>query len=66
MAVVKNAPTAQEVRDLRINSGLTQEQAAGLVYLSRSGMQKIEAGMRRMHPGLFELLSIKLGMKDDT
>jgi len=66
MAVVKNAPTAQQVRDLRLLGTLTQEEAAQVVYLSRSGWQKVEAGQRNLHPGLWELFQIKTGLRDDT
>lgn len=66
MAAVKNAPSAQQVRDLRITSTLTQEEAAAVVYLSRSGWQKVEAGQRKLHPALWELWQLKTGMKDDT
>jgi len=66
MAVVKNAPTAQQVRDLRLQGTLTQEEAAQVVYLSRSGWQKVEAGQRNLHPGLWELFQIKTGLRDDT
>jgi transcriptional regulator with XRE-family HTH domain len=66
MAVVKNAPTAQQVRDLRLQGTLTQEEAAAVIYLSRSGWQKIEASKRKLHPGLWELWQIKTGLRDDT
>jgi transcriptional regulator with XRE-family HTH domain len=65
VAIVKNAPTAQQVRDLRLQGTLTQEEAAAVIYLSRSGWQKVEAGQRKLHPGLWELWQIKTGLREN-
>ena len=48
-------PTKEQIRSARTSAGLTQTQAASLVYASLNGWQKWEAGDRRMHPALFEL-----------
>lgn len=56
-------PAAAEVRAAREAAGLTQAQAAGLVYASLRNWQQWEqqegANVRRMHPGLWELFRIK-------
>jgi transcriptional regulator with XRE-family HTH domain len=65
MAVVKNAPTAQQVRDLRLQGSLTQEEAAAVVFMSRSGWQKVESGQRNLHPGLWLLFKILTGLRED-
>ena len=60
-------PTAAEVRAAREAAGLTQAQAASLVYASLRNWQQWEQGegsssSRRMHPGLWELFMIKTGL----
>jgi DNA-binding transcriptional regulator YiaG len=57
-------PTPEQLKDARKTAGLTQTQAAEIIYASLRAMQQWEAGERRMHPGLFELLLIKTGQKD--
>lgn len=52
-------PTPDQIRSARIAAGLTQTQAAALIYSSLRSWQQWEAGDRRMHPGLFELFKIK-------
>lgn len=52
-------PTPAQIRSARIAAGLTQTQAAALIYSSLRSWQQWEAGDRRMHPGLFELFKIK-------
>lgn len=56
-------PTPSEVRAAREAAGLTQTQAAALVYASLRNWQQWEQGeganVRRMHPGLWELFRIK-------
>lgn len=53
-------PATDQIRSARIAAGLTQTQAAALIYSSLRSWQQWEAGDRRMHPGLFELFKIKL------
>ena len=55
-------PTPGEVRAARDAAGLTQEQAAALIYATRRSWQDYEGGQRRMHPGLWELFQIKLAL----
>lgn len=54
-------PNPDEIIGMRINAGLTQHQAADLVYSGLRTWQQWEAGDRRMHPGLFELFLLKTG-----
>ncbi len=53
-------PTPTEVRAAREAAGLTQPQAAEVVRGSMRAWQEWEAGNRRMHPGLWELFTLKL------
>ena len=43
----------------RAAAGLTQTAAGALVYSSLGAWQQWEAGLRRMHPALWELFNIK-------
>jgi DNA-binding transcriptional regulator YiaG len=56
-------PTAAEVRAARETAGLTQAEAAELIYSTLRAWQNWEADggeeARRMHPGLFELFVLK-------
>ncbi len=53
-------PSAEEVINARTNAGLTQEEAAALVYVTVFAWRKWEYGERRMMPATWELLQIKL------
>lgn len=57
----KKPPTPTEIREARINSGLTQTEAAQKVQASLRGWQQWEAGDRAMPSGLFELFMLKTG-----
>lgn len=52
-------PTPAEVRAAREAAGLTQTAAATLVHSTLPRWQEWESGKHRMHPGLFELFSLK-------
>lgn len=57
-------PSSAEVRAAREAAGLTQSQAAALVYASLRNWQQWEQGegassSRRMHPAIWELFRIK-------
>lgn len=54
-------PGAEEVRAAREAAGLTQTEAARLIYCTLRAWQDWEGGQRRMHPGLWELWQIKIG-----
>lgn len=61
-------PSPDEIRAAREAAGLTQAQAAALVYANLRAWQRWEADeqttetARRMHPGLWELFRIKTGV----
>ena len=52
-------PSPADILSGRVAAGLTQSEAAALVHGSLRAWQQWEAGDRRMHPGLWELFSIK-------
>lgn len=53
-------PAPKEIIDARTASGLSQTEAAALIYSTLRTWQDWEAGERRMHPGLFELFNLKV------
>lgn len=55
-------PTRRQVRAARERTGLTQAEAAALIYCSASGWQQWELGQRRMHPAFFELFVMYAGL----
>lgn len=60
----KKPPSAKEIRAAREAAGLTQAQAAELVYATPRTWQNWESEgdeARQMHPGLFDLFNRKLG-----
>lgn len=54
-------PTAQALRDARQAAGLSQTQAAALLYRSLRNWQQWELGERRIDPALWELFLLKTG-----
>lgn len=54
-------PSPDEVRAVRQAAGLTQTDAARLIYASLRAWQQWEAGGRKMHPAFWELFKIRLG-----
>lgn len=52
-------PAPEEIKAARAAAGLTQTQAAAVVYSSIKAWQTWEDGTRRMHPGLWELFNVK-------
>lgn len=52
-------PTPEQIRKARRTLGLTQTQAATHTHSSLRTWQQWEAGARRMHPGLWELFTLK-------
>ncbi len=54
-------PAPNAIRAARLAAGLTQAEAAALVYAAQRSWQDWEAGRRRMHPAIFELFLIKTG-----
>ncbi len=55
----RSNPASADIIAGREAAGLTQTQAAGLVYSSLRTWQQWEAGDRRMHAGLWELFKLK-------
>lgn len=53
-------PEPTSIRAKRIEAGLTQREAARLIYATERAWQEWESAGRRMHPGLWELFCIKL------
>ena len=53
------SPTPASIRAARAAAGLTQTQAAALIYCTLRGWQDWEAGKRAMHPAFFELFLLK-------
>lgn len=52
-------PFPDEIREARETAGLSQTDAAALIYSKMRTWQDWEAGIARMHPGLWELFNIK-------
>lgn len=52
-------PLPGAIRAARAAAGLTQTAAGALVYSSLGAWQQWKAGLRRMHPALWELFNIK-------
>lgn len=60
--------SSEQIRTARINAGLTQKEAAGLIYATErawSSWESESGSKRRMPPGLFELFLIKTGQHDE-
>ena len=53
-------PDPDDIRAARERAGLTQTQAAALIYCTLRGWQDWEAGARRMHPAFWELWRLKV------
>lgn len=53
-------PKPEQVRAAREAAGLTQAQAAALIYCTLRGWQEWEHGKRRMHPAFWELFRQKM------
>lgn len=54
-------PSPAEIRAAREAAGLSQTEAASLIYAGLRGWQEWEAGNRKMHPGLWKLFRIEIG-----
>ena len=54
-------PTPEQIKQTRKDAGLTQTQAAELIYKARISWQQYESGARQMDRALFELFMIKAG-----
>jgi putative transcriptional regulator len=54
-----SSPSPGAIRSRRAAAGLTQKAAAALIHSSKRTWQDWEAGIARMHPGLWELFLLK-------
>ena len=54
------SPTPEQIKAARANAGLTQSQAALIVYKTLNAWQKWEAGQREMDAALWEPFLIKI------
>jgi DNA (cytosine-5)-methyltransferase 1 len=54
-----SSPSPEAIRSRRAAAGLTQTAAAALIHGSKRTWQDWEAGIARMHPGLWELFLFK-------
>lgn len=52
-------PAPDAIKAARLAAGLTQSDAAALIYSGLRSWQQWEAGDRRMHPQLFESFLLK-------
>ena len=57
-------PTPADVKSARAAVGLTQTQAAALIYKKLLAWQRYESGNRSMDAALYELFLIKTGQID--
>jgi putative transcriptional regulator len=55
-----NNPTPEQIRQTREKAGLTQTQAAELIYKKLRTWQQWERGDREMDPAFWELFKIKI------
>lgn len=56
-------PTPEQIKQLRLDAGLTQREASTLMLMTITGYQHWEYGMRKMHPAMWELFQLKLERK---
>jgi putative transcriptional regulator len=57
--LIVKPPTPAQIVWARNKLGLTQTQAAELIYCSMRGWQEWEGGRREMHPAFWELWNLK-------
>jgi DNA-binding transcriptional regulator YiaG len=54
-------PTANQIREARLQAGMTLNSASQLLYVHIDTWSKWESGARAMHPAFWELFMRKLG-----
>lgn len=57
-------PTPEQIKEARKRSGLTQTEAADVIYKQLLAWQRYEAGDRGMDAALFELFLLKTGQQE--
>lgn len=55
-----------KIKKLRRKLGLTQEQAAEVIHISKVTWQQWEAGKRKIHPAFWELFNLKTNMEFES
>lgn len=55
-----STPAPDEIKQARAAAGMTQSEAAALIYSTMRTWQDWESGARRMHPAFMELWRIKV------
>lgn len=58
------APSADQIRDARSNAGLTQAEAAAMVYASDRAWRYWESGVNTMPVSLWELFQLKVAQRE--
>lgn len=58
-----NKPTPQQIKEARLDAGLTQQQCADLVHVNIRSWQKWESGERPMNLAAWELFNLKVRKK---
>ena len=59
-----NNPTPEQIKQSRLNAGLTQAQAAAVIYKKLLAWQRYESGDRAMDAALYELFLLKTSQID--
>lgn len=57
-------PTKEEIAAAREKAGMTQTEAAAVIFCSLNAWQQWEAGDRRMHPAFWELWKLKVAKRE--
>lgn len=52
-------PAPAQIKEARVTAGLSQSEAAALIFSKLRTWQDWEAGKAKMHPGLWELFQLK-------
>ena len=60
-----NNPTPEQIKQSRLNAGLTQAQAAAVIYKKLLAWQRYESGDRAMDAAYWELFLIKTGQSGE-
>ena len=53
-------PTPRQIKQTRTEAGLTQQQAADMVMVTKRAWQYYEAGQREMSAAVWELFNLKI------
>lgn len=63
MSTSTEAPSANQIRDARSDAGLTQAEAAAMVYASDRAWRYWESGVNTMPASLWELFQLKVAQR---